>query len=77
MSIEQQKQVIIDTFRFKNNSTLVDRFMNLKAFKVKPEYGEGFNHPDYRRGESPAGMVHTSARALAKLGAYMANRGTF
>ena len=32
---------------------------------------------EFQRGEMPSANMHTSARSLAKLGAYMANKGTY
>jgi hypothetical protein len=38
---------------------------------------DNLNEPMMRMGEHPSGACHASARGLAKLAAYMANRGQF
>lgn len=61
------------------------RMMNIITFKDDPKYkgysgGTTFphiNHEDWRAGEIFSANVGSSARGLAKLGAYMSNKGTF
>lgn len=55
---------------------------NIKEQFVNPEnnvkgFVENLNEPMMRMGEHPSGACHASARGLAKLAAYMANRGQF
>ena len=36
-----------------------------------------FNEESFRRGETPSAGIHASARGLASLGVYMANKGSY
>ena len=39
-------------------------------------FDQDFVTPDFQMGENPSANMYTSARSLAKLGAFMANKGT-
>ena len=64
------EQIEIDDDQFNDRGKHTFDIFNFPNFTNDPE-------GSYRFGESPSAACYASAEGLAKLGGYMANRGTF
>lgn len=71
---QQFKAAYSDKERLKNKNAgvLIKKSQGRSVFGIT-----WYNDREFRQGESPSAGTLASARGLAKLGAYMSNKGTF